>query len=1052
MRIFRPSSFSIVFALVAGVASALGSNGVPEADYGALSWRLVGPLRGGWATVAAGVPSAEHVFYFGSADGGVWKTTDAGRTWSASFQHESVASIGGLAVAPSDPKILYVGTGQVTTRWDITSGDGVYRSNDGGATWQHRGLQDSEHIGRIWIDPRNADVVLVAALGHIFGPNAERGVFRSTDGGANWTKVLFVDADSGAVDLAADASNPDLVFAATWSARQYPWQAYFTPMKGPGSGIHRSTDGGRTWTKIVDQGLPSGSLGRIGLAVAPNTHGQMVYATIDAGDAAGLYRSEDGGLSWKRVNSDGDLAGDYFSMLAIDPHDPRKLHVMGRSIHTSTDGGKSFSITRGAPGGDDYHFLWIDPAHSERRIVASDQGAVITLNDGASWSSWFNQPTGQFYRLATDDRVPYWIYSGQQDSGTCALASRSDYGQLTSSDWHPVGGDERDCDIPFPGDPNIVFGSGLGGRLSRWDARTGQVSIVSPWPVSSYGARPETARYRTTWITPLAISKLAPHAIYQASQVLFRSLDRGDSWQVISPDLTGVASTKPDCSGDVPIERATACGYGVIFSIGLSPLDKDVIWLGTDNGFVHLSRDGGAHWSNVTPPNLRDWSKIASIDASPSDPSTAYIAVDRHRVEDSKPYVYATHDWGKTWRLSSAGLPEREYVNVVRQDPERASLLFAGTNRGAYVSFDDGALWQSLRLDLPTTGVNDLSIHGDDLIAATEGRGIWALDDLTPLRHLDAQVLAADVVLFPPAKAYRLSPNQNRDTPLPADEPRAENPPWGALIDYVLARAPHGAVALEIVDADGGVVRSFTSASPEARPNAAKYFGDEWLQPVESLSARVGHNRFAWNLRLARPRAAEYEFSIAAVPGADTPALPQGLFVLPGKYEVRLSVDGKTVTQTLIVASDPRVELAPTVLPTQFAFYREITKALEQATDARSEIDTLREQVDKVAHESAAAKPSSALRESAESLAKELGRFVGGSSPDNVAAIGSTLGTLATDLEGADVVPTAPQRELATLEIRQLDEALAHWRACRAKEVREFDQKLRDAGLPAIAP
>jgi photosystem II stability/assembly factor-like uncharacterized protein len=1044
------STLAITLALAATAASAA----LPPESYQALRWRLVGPLRGGWATAASGVPGQPETFYIGTADGGVWKTTDAGRTWNPLFDRESAASIGALAVAPSDPQVLYVGTGQVTTRWDIVSGTGVYRSRDGGRTWEPRGLADSRHIGRVWIDPRNADVVLVAVQGHFFGPNAERGVFRTTDGGRTWDKVLFVDEKTGAVDLAADPAAPDTVFAACWQVRHYPWQAYFTPGVGPGSGIFKSTDGGKTWTRLSGHGLPGGPLGRIGLAVAPGSRGARVYATIDANGAdSGVYRSDDAGATWQRVNSTASLAGAYFAALTVDPKNPDTVYVMGQSIRRSTDGGKTFAFFRGAPGGDDYHFLWIDPDHPERMITAADQGAVVTVNGGESWSTWYNQPTGQFYHVATDDRFPYWIYSGQQDSGTVAVASRSDYGQLTFRDWHPVGGDERDYDIPFPGDPDLVYGSGLGGRLSRWDAKTGQVQNVAPWPVSSYGARPTTVRYRTTWITPFAISPLPPHAIYLGTQVLFRSTDGGQRWETVSPDLTGAVPGTANCSGDVPVERARACGYGVIATIAPSPLEKDRVWIGTDNGLIHLTRDGGKTWQDVTPKGLPDWSRVAQIDASPSSATTAYAAVDRHRMDDLRPYVYVTHDDGKTWRLASAGLPEDAYVDVVRQDPARPELLFAGTRRGVFVSFDDGASWQPLQLNLPTTGVNDLTIHGNDLIAATEGRSLWVLDDFSPLRHLSTERTAALApLLLPPARAWRLSANQNRDTPLPIDEPRALNPPTGAVIDYELPARLRGPVILEFVDNRGQVIRRFRSDETPERPEARQYFAEAWLQPPAPLPAKAGHNRFVWDLRTPRPRALEYDYSIAAVPGADTPELPQGLFILPGRYEVRLTVGDHTLTQPLEVALDPRVNASPAELQAQREFYEAVSKALERVTEAQEQVQKVADRLKKLDEELASRNNTKALRETAKRLAADVDRFQNGSSEDNLGDIAGVLTPLATDVEGVDRRPTEPQREVFETYRKRLDAALAHWQAIASGPLRELDRQVRGAGLAPVVP
>jgi photosystem II stability/assembly factor-like uncharacterized protein len=1026
---------------------------VPQEAYSALHWRSVGPLRGGWGTCAAGVPGQPETFYFGAADGGVFKTTDAGRTWSPLFEHERVSSIGALALAPSDPQVIYVGTGQVTSRWDIAAGEGVYRSGDGGRTWEARGLAASRHIGRLWVDPRNADVVLAAAQGHFFGPNPERGVFRSTDGGKSWEKVLFVNDDTGAVDLAADPSAPDTIFAATWQVRYYPWLSYFTPDIGPGSGIYKSTDGGKTWTHLTGHGLPAGLMGRIGLAVAPGSRGARIYATVDAGAESGLYRSDDSGGAWIRVNAQTSFTSAYFASVTVDPKNQDTLYAMGQSIKRSTDGGKTFEIFRGAPGGDDYHFLWIDPERTERMIVASDQGTVVTVNGGVSWGTWYNQPTGQFYHVATDDRFPYWIYSGQQDSGTVGVASRSDYGQLTFRDWHPVGGDERDYDLPFPGDPDIVFGSGLGGRLSRWDGRTGQVRNVAPWPISSYGQRPTSVRFRTTWITPIAISPLPPHAIYLGTQVLFRSIDCGESWTTVSPDLSGAVAGTKECEGDVPVSRAKACGYGVISTIAPSPLEKDLVWVGTDDGLIRLTRDGGKSWQNVTPPGLADWSRLAQIDASALAAGTAYAAVDRHRLDDFRPSVYVTHDFGKTWRAATAGLPEDAWVGVVRQDRVQASLLFAGTSRGAFVSFDDGGLWQPLQLNLPTTGVNDLTLHGDDLIAATEGRSLWVLDDISPLRHLGAADRAA-AVLFPPAIAYRLVSNQNRDTPLPLDEPRTLNPPAGAILDYFLPAGISGPVTLEIVDGQGKVVRSFASGEAPKRPEAGQYFGDDWLQAPKALPASPGHNRFVWDLRGPRPRALEYEYSIAAVPGADTPELPQGLFALPGTYQVRLTVGGKTSNQPLTVAMDPRIKTPRAELVAQHEMYTAVAAAMARVTEAQETVAAVAERLKTLAAE------TGPLQEPARQAAADIAGFQsapgtrrrGARGEDNLAAIAGVLSPLATDLESADGPPTGPQREVFEIYRKRLDASLAKWQGLMNGEIRDLDRKARAAGLKPLVP
>jgi len=663
-----------LFTAAACIAAIAARAATPDVTT-ALSWRLLGPFRAGWSTVAVGNPAQPDTFYFGAAGGGVWKTTDAGATWHPVFDSVNSANIGALAVAPGDANVLYAGTGQVTSRYDITSGDGVYKSTDAGKSWQHVGLDSTGAIGSIAVDPRDANTVLVAALGHVFGSNAERGVFRSADGGKTWAKTLFVDDATGAVDIAVDPGNPDVVFASVWRVRYWPWLHYFMSEESAQSGVYKSADAGRTWKRVAGGGWPDGKFGRIGLAAAHAGGATRVYAAVSSGDAGGLYRSDDGGANWQYVNKDKGLANGYFAQLTVAPDDADTVFVMNRSISRCDKGGSHCVIFKGSPGGDDYHQMWINPQRSNHMIVASDQGTAVSVNGGATWSDWYNQPTGQFYHLAADNRFPYWVYSGQQDNGTAGVATRSNYGALGFRDWHPVGADERDYDIPDPQDPDIVYGSGLGGRLSRWDARTGEVQNVTPWPVSSYGQRPTDFKYRYSWITPIAVSPLAPYPLYQGAQMLFRSLDHGSTWTAISPDLSAKRPDAKNCAGDLAPPAARDCGYGVIWSIGLSPRDNDEIWIGTDDGLIQRTRDGGAHWDNVTPKNIPAWAKVATVDVSASTPGSIYAAIDNHRQDDFSPHVLRTRDNGKTWSEADKGLPAHSFVDVVRADPVQPGLL-----------------------------------------------------------------------------------------------------------------------------------------------------------------------------------------------------------------------------------------------------------------------------------------------------------------------------------------------------------------------------------------
>jgi photosystem II stability/assembly factor-like uncharacterized protein len=1025
---------------------------IPDGAFPAVDWRLVGPLRGGWSTMAVGVPAEPDTYYFGAAGGGVWKTTDSGRTWHCMTDGQPITAIGALAVAPSDPRVLYAGTGQPEPRYDIIAGSGVYRSADAGKTWQPAGLTETRHIGALLIDARDANVVLVAALGHVFGPSPERGVYRTDDGGQHWSKTLFVDDDTGAVDLAVDPANPDIVYAATWTVRVYPWLSYFTPIEGPGSALYRSADGGRTWVRLAGEGWPQGALGRIGIAVTRAHGATRLYASVTHKERGGLYRSDDDGGHWQKVNDADWVTSWYMSRLTVSPLDPDVLYTVGQSVHESRDAGKTFSVVRGAPGGDDFHFLWINPLDPRRRIAASDQGAIVTLNGGASWSDWYNQPTGQFYYLATDDRFPYWIYSGQQDSGTVGIASRSNYGAIGLRDWNPVGGDERDYDLPDPDDPGIVYGSGLGGRISRWSAATGAVENVTPWPVNSYGKRPTDFRYHYTWFTPLAFSKRKPYALYAGAQVLFRSLDRGTHWEVISPDLSGRTAGPHDCGGDLNPSRALECGYGVINTIAPSPRDNAEIWVGTDDGRVWLTQDAGAHWRAVTPPGIPAWAKVSSIDLSDKTPGLAYVAVDNHRQDDFRPYIYVTRDGGVSWTSLAAGLPAEHFVSVVRQDPVRPGLLYAGTDVGVWVSFDAGAHWQSLQRNLPPVWVHDLLVKDRDLVAATNGRGIWVLDDLSPLRQVSFAVTGA-ARLYAPAPAYRLRPNQNKDTPFTPETPLGRNPPTGAVIDYWIARDTTAPVELEIRDPAGALVRRFSSADVDGGLAAKRYFSDDWLVPAPRLSTAAGAHRFVWNLRLPRPRAVEYTYSIAASLAEGTELLPAGPLALPGDYRLTLTVDGARFDAPLTVKPDPRVTVSRDDLAASLAFFQTLAVDLERAWRGFAEVSAVRKQL-AARRASLGHDPKGApllARLAALDAALEPLTAAADEDPRSFAAASETLAGIATDVEAADRAPTGAQREAAGVTAGVLGETGRRWASVRESELPDINRQLAAHKLAPLA-
>ena len=741
-----------------------------------MHWRMIGPFRGGRTVGAAGVPGAPNVFYIGVNDGGVWKTTDFGRTWMPIFNGEPTGSIGCVTVAPSDPNVVYVGSGEGLQRPDLSTGDGVYRSIDAGKTWTHMGLADAQQIGSIIVDPHDPDRIFVAALGHPYGPNDQRGVFRSVNGGRTWTKVLYKDENTGAIALAFDPTDAQTVYAVLWEARQAPWEN--GAFQGPSSGLFKSTDGGNNWRQL-QSGLPSTAegLGRIGIAVA-TSQPQRLYAMVDAGSRSGVYRSDDAGETWRRVNSERrvDGRGSDFAEVNVDPKNPDIIYVANTSTYKSTDGGATFTAWKGAPGGDDYHTIWINPDNPDIILLAVDQGATITVNGGETWSSWYNQPTAQLYHVSTDNRFPYWVYGGQQESGSVGIESRGDDGDITFREWHPVGVEEYGYVAPDPLDSNIVYG----GKATRFNWVTHETQQVGPDPIRS-------GRYRFVRTMPILFSDVDPHALYLASNVLFKTTNGGHSWQVISPDLTRTTdSTVPPSVGVYSSEsQARAHHGGVIYAIAPSHKTVSTIWVGTDDGLIQLTTDGGLHWKDITPRDLKPWDKIAQLDASHFDDSTVYAAVNGFRLDDLGPHIYRTHDRGKTWTEITNGIPPDEgAVNTVREDPVRRGLLFAGTERQVYVSFDDGNNWQSLRLNMPATSIRDLVIHHDDIVVGTHGRSFWILDDITPLRQLGART--GSTALFKPEVAYRMRRDTWTDTPLPPEEPAGRNPPDGAIIDYLL--------------------------------------------------------------------------------------------------------------------------------------------------------------------------------------------------------------------------------------------------------------------------
>ena len=1041
-RPYFHQSFSALFLLL--VAASAVAQSVPPQLMSGLKWRLIGPFRGGRVVAVAGVPGDSRTFYFGSVNGGIWKTTDAGTVWRPIFDNQPVGSMGAIAVAPADPKTIYAGTGESDIRSDLSSGNGVYKSSDGGSTWTHVGLEDTRQISRIVIDPRDPETVYVGALGHAYGPNEQRGVYKSIDGGAHWAKVLDQGSEMGISDLAISSGNPQLLFAGTWNTHRPPWSTY-APIDGPGGGLYRSQDAGKTWSRLSN-GLPEGDLGRIGVDVAPD--GKRVYALIQA-KKGGLYRSDDGGDTWSLVNADLRLVSRawYFNSITVDPQNPDVIYIPNVALYRSVDGGKTVSIVRGAPGGDDYHQIWIDPKNSDSMVLGTDQGTTVSLDRGQTWSTWYNQPTAQLYHVITDNQFPYVVYGAQQDSGSAAVPSRTDHGQITPRDWFPAGGSESGYIAPDPKDPNIIYLSGTYGTVARYNKRTGFSQDVTPWPVPTFGAEINQRKYRDPWTPVLVFSPADSTTLYLGTQYVMKTVDGGLHWQTISSDLTGSTRQPGDkTEGPTTVENAKQRGYGVVFTIAPSALDRDTICAGSDTGLMHLTRDGGKTWKDVTPSGLTAWSKISFIEASHFDAAVAYAAVDRSRLDDQTPYLYRTRDYGATWQLIIKGIAANAFLRGIREDTERRGLLFAGTELGVYVSFDDGGDWQSLQLNLPVTSVRDLTIHGDDLIIGTHGRSFWILDDITPLRQaFDAEKDKA-FWLYRPAAAYRIDNDSFAGTPLPPEEPTGENPPAGAIIDYLL-KSSAGSVTLEIIDAHQKLVRRFSSEDRHPEEHLPLPIAERWFPKPQALETNSGMHRFVWDLT----------WGSSGGTGEDEESEyrnPRGPKVVPGSYTVRLTVDGKPQTRPLKVVMDPRSAATPETLQQQLQLGQQIFAETLEARRVLAEIASLRKQLgdleQKIGEKDSAIK--SALVDAQTEISKIEARP--GAGPGQTTGLQDAFADMASALRVVESGDRAvPSQAIAVYDEakQRVKAAIAQWNEFKTTKLPRLNQKLAGANLAPIA-
>jgi len=1012
--------------------------------YNELRWRCIGPFRAGRTVAIAGIPDQPNVFFMAPNNGGVWKTDDFGRTWTPIFDGQPTGSVGAMALAPSDPNTIYVGSGEGLRRPDLSTGDGIYKSTDGGKTWTHLGLRDGQQIGSILVDPRDANRLYVAVLGHPYGPNEERGVFRSTDGGQTFQKILYQDENTGAIDLAFDPTNPQTIYADMWASRRPPWSVGDS-YNAAGSGLYKSTDGGDHWQQLAG-GLPDwehDKLGRIGIGIAPSNP-RRIYAMVDSPAKGGVYRSDDAGENWKRVNNEERVwgRGSDFAWVRVSPKDDNTIYVANTSSYKSTDGGQSFVGWKGAPGGDDYHTIWINPKNPDIILMGVDQGATITVNGGRTWSSWYNQPTAQLYHVITDDQHPYWVYGGQQESGSAGVLSRGNDGQITFHDWHPVGADEYSYVAPDPLDPNIIYG-GPRFKVSKFHRDTGQVEDVTPFLLGEN---------RTNRTMPLIFSKKDPHLLLLGLDVMFKTTNGGKDWERISQDLTRPDPGTPANLGVfADSDPQKGKHRGVIYSIAPSPQDANLIWAGTDDGFIQVTRDGGKNWENVTPRELTPWSKVAQLDAGHFDTQTVYAAVNRFRLDDLHPHIYRTHDGGKTWQEIVNGLPDNAAVNVVREDHRRKGLLFAGTETSVWVSLDDGDHWQSLQQNLPATSVRDLVVHDDDVVVGTHGRSFWILDDITALRQMRPQTLSADF-LFKPADTYRYRRNAWTDTPLPPEEPAGKNPPDGAIIDYFLKSGAND-LKLEILDGALRVLRTFPNNDRPAPSAKELHIPTYWIRPPQELSKQAGMHRFVWDMHFTPPDVLSRDYPISAI-YQDTPLAPQGILAPPGEYVVRLTVNGHEFMQPLLIKGDPRVKGLDEDLQQQYAIEQRMVKALHDDYTNLQEVRSLRAQLNDLKARAKGALADSIGKLDQQAAASEgsgggFGANLSGPQAQSLTRLNSALAHVYEVVSLADAAPTTQAAAAADQLEKALAAAISRWNEVK-NGIAPLNKQLQAARLPAI--